>query len=181
MNSHTHKRLHLSQICRATLVTSICLAVVAVSAQIPRKLSTSDKRSIDETLDAFGTTLARMDFEAFGALFTDDCDFVNIVGMHWAGKAQVVKGHSIVFTTRYRGVSQHILDKSEALLAPGVVLVTTTIKMDDYTAQNGKRMSDNLFRMTWVLEKQDGKWLIRSAHNTAIDLEAAKHDPVKQP
>jgi uncharacterized protein (TIGR02246 family) len=166
----------------ASLVAPICFMIVATAiAQTPRTLSTSDKRSIDETLDAFGTTLTKMDFGAFGALFTDDCDFVNIVGMHWVGKAQVVKAHSIVFTTRYRGVPQHILDKSEALLAPGVVLVTTTVKMDDYTAQDGKRMTNNLFRITWVFEKQDGKWLIRSAHNTSIDTEAAKHDPVKQP
>jgi hypothetical protein len=73
----------------AALVVSMCLMMVAiVIGQAPLTLSGSEQRSINETLDAFGTTLTKMDFDAFGALLTDDCDFVNIVGMHWVGKVR---------------------------------------------------------------------------------------------
>lgn len=120
-----------------------------------------------------------MDFDAFSTLFTDDADFVNIVGMPWSGKAQIVKAHRVVFTTRYRGTPQHIVEKSEATLAPGLVLVVGTIKMDDYTAQDGKAMTDNLFRMTLVMKKVGERWLIRTAENTAINTVAAPHDPGK--
>jgi uncharacterized protein (TIGR02246 family) len=163
------------------LVSSVLIAGITLSlpAQLPSTLSAADQGGIDATLSAFGESLTAKDFARFGSLFTDDCDFVNIVGMHWSGRAQVVKAHSIVFTQRYNGIQQHILDKSEAVLAPGIVLINSTIKMDDYTAQDGKQMKDNLFRMTWVMEKQNGKWLIRSAHNTVIDIEAGKHDPGK--
>jgi hypothetical protein len=49
--------------------------------------------------------------------------------------------------------------------------------MDDYTAQDGKAMTNNLFRMTLVMKKVGERWLIRSAENTAIDTVAAAHDP----
>ena len=148
-------------------------------AQTASAVSAADRQGIQTTLDSFGSTLTKMDFDAFGKLFTDDADFVNIVGMHWSGKAQIVKAHRVVFTTRYKGVPQHIAESTYGSLAPGLVLVTSTIKMDDYTAQDGKRMTDNVFRMTWVMEKKAGGWLIRSAANVPINIEAAAHDPGK--
>jgi uncharacterized protein (TIGR02246 family) len=150
-----------------------------MQAQTDSTVSAADKQGIQTTLDAFGETLTKMDFDAFSKLFAEDADFVNIVGMHWHGKAQIVKAHRVVFTTRYKGVPQHIAESSYGTLAPGVVLVTSLIKMDDYTAQDGKRMTDNQFRMTWVMEKLGERWLIRSAANVPINLEAAAHDPGK--
>ena len=49
--------------------------------------------------------------------------------------------------------------------------------MDDYTLPDGRPMTNNLFRMTLVLEKKNGRWLIRAGENTVLDPEAAKHDP----
>ena len=163
---------------RTLALATLLVALPAItSAQTPHPLSPADTAAIDTTLAAFGDTLTVTDFDTFATLFTDDADFVNIVGMHWHGRAQIVKAHRIVFTTRYHGNPQHFIEKTEAALAPNLALVVGTIKMDDYTAQDGKRMTNNLFRMTLVMEKHDGKWLIRSAQNTIIDTEAAKHDP----
>jgi uncharacterized protein (TIGR02246 family) len=163
----------------AAAAIAVMLCGQRVQAQASGAVSAADQQGIQTTLDAFGSTLTKMDFDAFSTLFTDDADFVNIVGMHWHGKAQIVKAHRVVFTTRYKGVPQHIAESSYGALAPGLVLVTSTIKMDDYTAQDGKRMTDNQFRMTWVMEKQGERWLIRSAANTIIDTVAAPHDPGK--
>ena len=160
------------------LTFAATLAVpLGLAAQKSAVLSDSDQKGIDVTLTAFGSTLTAKDFDTFATLFTDDADFVNIVGHHWHGKAQVVKAHRIVFTTRYNGNPQHIVEKSEDLLAPGIALIVAKIQMDDYVDRSGKPMKDNLFRMTLVLEKQHGTWLIRSAENTVIDPMAAAHDP----
>ncbi len=157
----------------------VMMAGKTLPAQTVSAVSAADRQGIETTLDAFGSTLTKMDFDAFSTVFTDDADFVNIVGMHWHGKAQIVKAHRVVFTTRYKGVPQHMIEKTEATLAPGLVLVVGTIKMDDYTAQDGKAMTNNLFRMTLVMKKVGERWLIRSAENTAIDTVAAPHDPGK--
>ena len=166
------KRIRLISLSAAILAAS--LTVPAQNSVVP---SASDQKGIDATLAAFGSTLTAKDFDTFAKLFTDDADFVNIVGMHWHGKAQIVKAHRVVFTTRYNGNPQHTVEKTEALLAPDVVLVVAKLQMDDYIDRNGKPMKDNFFRMTMVLQKQHGTWLIRSAENTVIDQMAAPHDP----
>ena len=157
--------------------TSLLTFSWTLLGQVSNTPSDTDQKGIDTTLAAFGNTLTAKDFDTFATLFTDDADFVNIVGMHWHGRAQIAKAHRVVFTTRYNGNPQHTVEKSEALLAPNIALVVAKIQMDDYTARDGKRMTDNFFRMTLVLEKQNGKWLIRSAENTVIDQMAAPHDP----
>ena len=126
---------------------------------------------------AFGAPLTAMHFHTFATLFPADPDHVNIVGMHWHGKAQIVKAHHVVFTTRYKHVQQHTVERVEAPLAPALALVNATVKMDDYTLPDGKRMTNNVFRLTFVMQNVNGKWLIRSAQNTAIDTEAGRHDP----
>ena len=163
---------------RRLAALALLAAATAAQAQAP---APADAAAIDRTLTAFGSTLAAMDFDAFANLFTDDADFVNIVGMHWHGRAQIVNAHRVVFTTRYHGQAQRFTDKTEALLAPGTALVVGTIKMDDYVARDGKQMTNNFFRMTLVLKKRGDQWLIRSAENTVIDPDAAKHDPGLQP
>ena len=69
----------------ATLIVMAGLAVPAMS-QTPSALSSADEKGVDATLAAFGTTLTQMDFAAFATLWTEDCDFVNIVGMHWVAR-----------------------------------------------------------------------------------------------
>ena len=159
------------------LVSALALVPSAVRAQAMSPVSSGDKQGIDRTLNSIGQSLTDMDFDKFSTFFTDDADWVNIVGMHWTGRAQIVKAHRVVFTTRYHGFPQHIVDESVTLLTPTVALAITTIKMDDYTAQDGKRMTNNLSRLTWVLEKHNGTWLVRSGQNTTIDPQAAIHDP----
>ena len=155
------------------------LLTLSAYGQHAATLSHADSAAIEATIDTSDDALTAMDFAKFGTTLTDDIDFVNVVGMHWVGKAQVVKAHSVIFTTRYHGFPLHVVDRSESMLAPNLALVVATLKMDDYTAQDGKRMINNLSRMTYVLEKQNGTWLIRSAHNTTIDPVAAQHDPVQ--
>ena len=48
----------------------------------------ADQAGIDATVTAFADTVTAMDFNKFATLWTDDADFVNIVGMHWHGKAR---------------------------------------------------------------------------------------------
>jgi uncharacterized protein (TIGR02246 family) len=71
------------------------------------------------------------------------------------------------------------VERQPGEVAPGVALVTDTMQIGDYTTPSGQRMTGVEDRMTWIVVKREGKWLIRSAHNTTIDPMAAKHDPGK--
>jgi uncharacterized protein (TIGR02246 family) len=142
-------------------------------------LSPADQQAISASISSVGHALATQDFDAFAAHLTDDCDWVNVVGMHWQGKPQTVKAHRVFFSTMFKGVKMEEIYGTPSEVAPGVALVTSTIKVGDYTTPSGNRMTGVEDRMTYILVQRDGKWLIRSAHNTTIDPVAAQHDPGK--
>jgi len=43
-----------------------------------------------------------MTWPAFGRLFTEDCDYVNIDGVHWKGVQEIVQRHTELFHKRLK-------------------------------------------------------------------------------
>ncbi len=142
-------------------------------------LSSADHSAIQAVLTGFNDAWNRHDMDAFASFLADDCEWINVVGMHWNGKGQVVKAHRAFHATMFKDVSIHTLESEIGWVAPGVALAVVTSKADDYTTPSGQRMTNILDRLSLVLVKRDGRWLIRAGHNTTIDQAAARHDPSK--
>jgi SnoaL-like domain len=62
-------------------------------------VSASDEDAIRTAVEEYGAAWNRHDMAALAELFTDDADWVNIVGMHWPGKAAVGTGHEAFHRT----------------------------------------------------------------------------------
>ncbi len=143
-------------------------------------LSAEDTKAIQETVNGITDAWNRNDMQAYASLLTEDCEWINIVGMRWRGKAAVMKAHTVYLSTMFLGVQQEMLESDIAEIAPGVALVVLTLRMGDFTTPDGRLEKDMHDRMSYVLLKQsDGSWLIRIAHNTTIHPLAAQHDPTK--
>ena len=152
---------------------------MSLQKEEPKMISPKDRDAVEKTLDGFAHEWNRHDMDAMAELVTDDCDWVNVVGMHWKGTAAVLKAHKAFHAGMFRNVGLHETDRQIAEIAPGVALAIATSRLDDYTTPDGRRIVDPRARTTWVLTKQEDRWLVRSAHNTNIDPVAAKHDPAK--
>lgn len=143
-------------------------------------LSTEDAQAIQKTVAGITDAWNRNDMQTYASFLTGDCEWINIVGMHWRGKAAVMKAHTVYLSTMFLGVQQETLESDFTEIAPNVALVVLTIKMGDFTTPDGRLEKDMHDRMSYVLLKQaDGSWLIRVAHNTTIHPVAARHDPTK--
>lgn len=140
-------------------------------------LTPKDHQEIGALLDRFVEGWKQRDMTQLGSTMTEDCDWVNTVGMHWHGRPTIVKAHQILLSTRFKGVNIHGGGHQETEIAPGVVLVIWTSNIDAFTAPDGKAIPATDNRATGLLVKQDGHWLIRSFQNTPIDPAAAQHDP----
>jgi len=143
-------------------------------------LSVEDKKGVDATLDGFASAWNRHDMDAYGALLTDDCEWVNVVGAYWPNKTAVMKAHRAYHATMFKNVSQHEVSRSVGEISPGVAIAVVTFDVDDYTTPDGRRMTGIRDRITYILVKKDAQWLIRSGHNTTIDPVAVAHDPNNQ-
>ena len=149
----------------------------AAQLKEPGMLTAEDKQGIATTIDHFVEGWKLRDMEEFGSALTDDCDWVNIVGMHWHGKQQVVSAHKRLLETRYKGVNIHDQGHDETEIAPGVAIVIWRSQVDDFTTPEGQRVTAMRTMGTLVMVKVNGKWLIRSGQNSTIDEMAARHDP----
>jgi uncharacterized protein (TIGR02246 family) len=139
----------------------------------------SDEHAIRAVLNGYADAWNRHDMDAMAELFADDAHWVNIVGMHWPGKAAVVKAHEAYHRTFFQTTDIRIADVEIRFIAPGVAAAVVLLKVDPFTPPDGvlRRESDN--RLSFILTNQGGRWLIAHGHNTVIDPGAQRFDPVK--
>ncbi len=107
------------------------------------------------------------DMAVYAAQFTEDADFVNVMGMRWKGRAQIEAAHVQVHRTIFRNSKLKTLDCSLRALAPGVVLAHVRWEMTGHESPPGVRFSEVRHGMiTGVFVEQDGRWLIAAFQNT---------------
>lgn len=151
-----------------------------IHAQEKSMLTAHESQEINATLHRLDEAWNHNDMPAYAAQLTEDCNWVNIVGMHWGGKPAVMKAHTAYLNTMFKGVQQYPVSTKISYIAPGVAMAVRTFRMGDFTDPTGKVEKDMHDCMTLVLVKQsDGHWLIRAAHNTTINQMAQQFDPAK--
>ncbi len=155
-------------------VTLLLTIFVAVASPV---FADKTKQSPQQALQAAAEVLAEKfrvawnthDMEAMGRLLTADADFVNVIGMHMKGRAQIVAQHKGIHETQFRD-SVWVTHSVEAqLLSPefGLVHVNWGISGDRDPDGTPRQPRDGIF--SWLVMKQpDGVWLIRSVQNTNI-------------
>ncbi|MEI6432240.1 MAG: SgcJ/EcaC family oxidoreductase [bacterium] len=143
------------------------------------KLTPVEERAIRETVREVEATWNRHDMEAYASLLTEDADWVNIVGMWWRGKADVYKAHKAFHQTIFRNVSLHFDQVEVRGLAQDVAVAVCTLRQDGFTTPTGNVRPESQARLSLILRKTGERWLICHAHNTTIDMEAAKSNPIR--
>jgi uncharacterized protein (TIGR02246 family) len=64
--------------------------------------STDAQAQIAGVIAALSDSWNRHDMAGYGAQFTEDADFVNVIGMHWQGCAEITARHEDVHRTIFR-------------------------------------------------------------------------------
>lgn len=108
------------------------------------------------------------DMDGWGRYFTEDADFVAHSGTWWTSRDANVEGHRDVPESVVRQ-KRNYTQRVEAIdeIAPGVALVHTHWDWPDHV-QPGATAQDRSGIISYVLVDNDGRWLIRSAHNTRV-------------
>jgi uncharacterized protein (TIGR02246 family) len=105
------------------------------------------------------------DGDAFGAAFTDDCDFVDIRGTRHHGAPSVGHGHQAIFDSIYAGSVIRYRVGSARTIAPGCVVAAATATLD---APGGPTPGVNHSQVTAVATEHAGGWAIAAFHNTLV-------------
>jgi uncharacterized protein (TIGR02246 family) len=108
----------------------------------------------------------RADGAAFGAVFADESDFVDIRGEHHRGDgAAIGHGHQAIFDTIYEGSQVRFEVDVARVVAPGCVVAVVTSTLD---APGGPLAGTNHSRITAVITEQGDRWAVTAFQNTLV-------------
>jgi uncharacterized protein (TIGR02246 family) len=137
-----------------------------VDAEQP--VTTKDDREIairqlfQQLMDAWAAGNA----EAYGALFTEDADYVAFDGVNQKGRAAIIAGHKPLFEKYLKGSRLTGDLVSLDFLAPDVVLAHAVGSIIDAGRTTPK--PERLSSQTLMVIKQNGQWRFRAFHNTRV-------------
>ncbi|HEY0790264.1 MAG TPA: SgcJ/EcaC family oxidoreductase [Chthoniobacterales bacterium] len=141
-------------------------------------INAPDQEEIRVVVMGFFAAWNRHDMKAFAELFADDADWINTVGMHWRGKAAVVKAHEVFHRTIFQHTEMTPAATEIRAVTSDVAVAVVTVKAGDFTTPEGERKTGTQDRLSLILVKREGGWRLTHGHNTVIDPKAQPFDPV---
>ena len=125
-----------------------------------------DESAVRNVLAEYEVSWNGHDTAALGRLFTEDCDYVNIDGVHWKGVQEIVQRHTELFQKRLKTAVRKLTGVEVRFSTPDVALVHATWDVTGSSRPTGKAVPVLKEITTMVMAKTNGKWLITSFQNT---------------
>ena len=100
---------------KAFLATAILTTAVLAA---PLQAQRSDEAEIRSVAMRQGDTWRRHDAKAYAALFTEDCDVVNVVGWWWKGRAELEQKLTAAFKFVFKDSKLTITDVGAGSSSP---------------------------------------------------------------
>ena len=141
----------------------------------------SDEEAVRRVVNGFAETWNRHDMNAWGALFTPDADFVNVVGTHWKGREAIQLNTAFLHGTIPADSAGVTLPRSGygifetshgthkqvdvRLLREDVAVTHVQNELQGDARTKDPRHS----LLVMILTKQNGRWLVAVAQNTEIN------------
>jgi uncharacterized protein (TIGR02246 family) len=118
------------------------------------------------------------DMDALAALFADDVEWINIVGMWWRGRGDVRDAHIGIHATVFKDVGMRVEDCVVRFVGNDLAISVVTLTMGGFTPPDGKYRPPGQDRLTLMMHRREGSWRIVHGHNTPIDVAAQRFDPL---
>ncbi|WP_428235806.1 SgcJ/EcaC family oxidoreductase [Gracilimonas sp.] len=131
---------------------------------------TYKKASTPEQIPAlFTEAWMQRDADMLASLFTEDAEFVNVVGLWWHNRDDIREAHAYGFDKIFGG-SELVLRKTTVkYLSDDIAVVHARMRLKDQTATGDTKapsLRQNIF--SFVVQKLEESWICVSAHNTDI-------------
>jgi len=125
-----------------------------------------DEGAVRNVLAEYEVSWNGHDTAAFGRLFSEDCDYVNIDGVHWKGAQEIVQRHAELFRKRLKAAVRKLTGVEVRFSTPEVALVHATWDVTGSSRPSGRAVPVPKETTTMTMRKINGTWLITSFQNT---------------
>lgn len=149
----------------------ICTMVLYLSAStacggLVYAAAAEDEKPVRTVVQAFENAWNRHDMDAFAALFVEDADFVNVVGIRWIGRTAIKEAHQATHATMFKRSRLRIGDTSVRFLKPDVAVARSVWYLEGHTSPAGEPQPARTGILTNVLVRSLGSWRIAVTQNT---------------
>ncbi len=118
--------------------------------------------------ERFAVAWNRGDAEGIAALFTDDADFVNVVGLWWERRARIRQAHAIGLQTFFRDSSVTMERVKVRYVTEEVATVHARWRITGQYAPDSTTASPRTGIFVFVARRVAEGWICTTAQNTDI-------------
>lgn len=108
------------------------------------------------------------DATGLAALFADDADFVNVVGLWWRRRKDIRKAHAYALRRYFRDTEITMERHETKYIRDDVATVHVRWTMRGQRAPSGNEARPRAGMMIFVVEKRNDAWVAVAAQNTDI-------------
>jgi uncharacterized protein (TIGR02246 family) len=161
---------------RHTILIAILLGIYSFALA---QKNTETEKAVEAQIDAFLISWNKHDFSDMKNYIAEDCDFVNIVGMHWKGREDIQYAHQTYHDQFFKNTPMEKRSVVTRFLKPDIAIAHLLWHIGAYDAPDGSKRGNNDDLATLVFENRKGIWLITAMENVEVSAQAQPFDPVK--
>ena len=150
------------------MIKFITTVVLLMASQLACADLATDGTQIRSLATRWETAWNTHDMQALANLFTHDADFVNVAGHHWKGR-QTIEAEHVQRLPQFKESVWTTTGVDIQYLQPDIALSHVQWAMHGDTDPDGAPRKPREGIFTWVVMRQRGHWLIRSAQNTNLN------------
>ncbi len=128
----------------------------------------TEQTSVDDVIKDFEACWNRHDMEAFSQLFTENADFVNVIGLVSNGRTEIKNAHEAIHATIFRHSRLNINNSTSRFIEPNAAVVRSRWDLTGISDSQGAELPPKKGMLINILVKRNDGWLITAAQNTEI-------------
>ena len=159
--------LSIQALRRSFYLTAAFLLVTNI-AMAKQPSQVGDAAAVNGVDSAFVRAWNVHDMDALAGLFAPDADFVNVVGMWWHGREEIRQAHIQSHQTIFKASTLAIDSTTVKFLSPELAVAHVVWTLKGHLTPDGTPGAPRQGILSFVMNRQEGSWLIESAQNTDI-------------
>jgi len=119
-------------------------------------------------VESFAECWNSHDIDAFTELFSEDAEFVNVVGLWWKGRAAIKAAHEFTHQTIFKNSRLTIAEVFIRFPAPQIAITRCNWKLEGHVTPDGSPLPERTGILLNILHREAGRWFIIDSQNTDI-------------
>jgi uncharacterized protein (TIGR02246 family) len=150
----------------AVLLFSVSLSLLAPIARSQSNSSDAESAAVRKVIDEFVGAFNRHDAAGWAMPFGEDGDFTNVSGLTRHGRKEVEERFKGLFAGPLKDAHRTVTVRHIRFVKPDVVAADAEWALTGSRAADGSENPARKGIFTWVMVKQDGKWIFADFHES---------------